>query len=98
MGLAKPTEFKSGALNGVAYVFDLKDDVLAEHYHAKDKGHITFVIKGSVQINAARMSNPWTRIGKAGDFFDLPDDQWHEIIALEDNTKILNITKGQVGY
>jgi quercetin dioxygenase-like cupin family protein len=94
MGLAKPTVYKSGILNGTVYVFDLENDVLAEHYHPKDMGHITFVVKGSVQINATKMNNPWTRVGKAGDFFDLPDDQWHEIIALEDNTKILNIQKG----
>ena len=94
MGLAKATEFKTGALLGAVYVFGLKEDVVGEHYHTKGDGHITFVLRGSVRIEGRKINNPWSRVGKAGDFFDLPDDQWHEIIALEDDTKILNIKKG----
>lgn len=98
MGLAKSTDFQSGSLVGKVYVFDLKDDVLPEHYHPKGMGHITFVIKGSIRIEGRKLVSPWAREGRAGDFFDLPDDQWHEIIALEDGTKILNIDKGEGGY
>jgi quercetin dioxygenase-like cupin family protein len=95
MGLAKPSDFKTGKLTGTVYLFDLKDDVLTEHYHAKGQGHITFVVKGSIKIESKLLEKNWERIGKAGDFFDLPDDQWHEFTALEDGTKILNIQKGE---
>jgi quercetin dioxygenase-like cupin family protein len=94
MNPPKTSEFKAGNLQGTVYLFESNGDVLSEHYHAKDEGHITFVIKGSVKIESKLLENNWERIGKIGDFFDLPDDQWHEIIALEDNTKILNIRKG----
>jgi quercetin dioxygenase-like cupin family protein len=94
MNPPKVTPFKVNQLNGNVYLFEKEGDVLAEHYHPKDDGHITFVIKGSVKIESKHLQNNWERVGNIGDFFDIPDDQWHEIIALEDNTKILNIKKG----
>lgn len=94
MNPPKTSEFKAGNLQGTVYLFESNGDVLAEHYHPKDEGHITFVIKGSVKIESKLLENNWERVGKIGDFFDLPDDQWHEITALEDDTKILNIQKG----
>jgi hypothetical protein len=36
----------------------------------------------------------WEKVGNAGDVFDVPDEQWHEIVALTDNSKILNLIKG----
>jgi len=94
MNPPKITPFEVNQLSGNVYLFESKGDVLSEHYHAKGEGHITFVIKGSVKIESKHLQNNWERIGKIGNFFDLPDDQWHEIIALEDDTKILNIKKG----
>jgi quercetin dioxygenase-like cupin family protein len=94
MNPPKITEFKAGALQGMVYLFESSGDILEEHYHPKNEGHVTFVIQGSVKIESKLLENNWTRTGKAGDFFDLPDDQWHEITALENNTKILNILKG----
>jgi quercetin dioxygenase-like cupin family protein len=94
MNPPKASEFKTGNLQGTVYLFESNGDVLSEHYHAKGEGHITFVIKGSVKIESKHLQNNWERISKIGDFLDLPDDQWHEITALEDDTKILNIQKG----
>lgn len=94
MELAIPTPFKVNQLTGAIYEYKLKGDVLAWHYHSAGDGHITFVLKGSVEIKGGNTDKPWVKIGVAGNFFDLPDQQSHEIIALEDGTKILNIKKG----
>jgi quercetin dioxygenase-like cupin family protein len=94
MAEAIPTQYQINALNGMYYDFLKKDDVLSVHYHAKGQGHITIVQLGCVSIKSLYLDQDWEKIGKAGDVFDLPDEQWHEITALEDNSKILNIKKG----
>jgi hypothetical protein len=94
MANAVPTPYKINSLIGVYYDFPKKDDILMGHYHSHGQGHITIVQSGCVAIRSIYLENDWEKIGKSGDVFDLPDEQWHEIIALEDNSKILNIQKG----
>jgi len=96
MGLATSTPFKANKLVGVVYEYKLKGDVLASHFHPAGDGHVTFVLKGAVEIKGGNLSKPWVKTGVAGAFFDLPDSQFHEIIALEDDTRILNIQKGDI--
>lgn len=94
MADAIPTAYEVNSLKGVYYDFLKKDDVLPGHYHSHGQGHITIVQLGCVAIKSLYLEQNWEKIGKAGDVFDLPDEQWHEIVALEDNSKILNIQKG----
>ena len=82
------------SLKGTRYEFPKKDDILKAHYHSKGQGHITICQSGSVLIKSVYLDSNWEKIAKVGDVCDLPDEEWHEIIALEDNTKILNIPKG----
>jgi quercetin dioxygenase-like cupin family protein len=94
MADAIPTPYGINSLTGIHYNFPKKDDILMGHYHSHGQGHITIVQSGCVAIRSLYLENDWEKIGKPGDVFDLPDEQWHEIIALEDNSKILNIQKG----
>jgi quercetin dioxygenase-like cupin family protein len=90
----KPIPYQANTLNGSGYEFLNKDDVLGPHYHSKNEGHITIVQAGQVNIKSVHLDNNWEIVAKAGDVCDLPDEEWHVITALEDNTKILNISKG----
>ena len=94
MADAIPTPYAVNSLKGVCYDFPKKDDILGRHYHSQGQGHITIVQSGCVAIKSLYLDQAWEKVGKAGDVFDLPDEQWHEIVALEDNSKILNIQKG----
>jgi hypothetical protein len=94
MADAIPTPYGVNSLIGVHYEFPKKDDVLLGHYHSHGQGHITIVQSGCVAIKSLYLDAAWEKVGRAGDVFDLPDEQWHEITALEDNSKILNINKG----
>lgn len=84
------SELKVGNLTGVVYLFEKANDVLERHFHEIGAGHITVVSSGSVKI----IGDGWEKEVKIGGVVDLPDGQSHEIIALENNTKIVNINKG----
>jgi hypothetical protein len=84
------SELRTGKLTGIVYLFEKANDVLERHFHEAGMGHITVVSSGSVKI----IGDGWEKEIKIGGVIDLPDHESHEIIALEDNTKIVNINKG----
>ena len=79
-----------GKLTGGIYDFPSVDDMLPLHQHTPETNHITIVARGSFKIHG----NGWERIIKAGDVVDWPDNDPHEFIALEENSRIVNIVKG----
>lgn len=83
--------FKAGVLTGIVYLFETDKDILERHFHEVGQGHITVVSSGSVKV----IGEGWEKEVKTGGVVDLPDGQWHEIHALENNTKIVNINKGE---
>lgn len=78
-----------GDINGVIYDFEKSGDILPEHTHDKSSVHITIVCKGSVKA----YGNGWQKNVNAGQIINFKEDQPHEIMALEDNTRIINIAK-----
>lgn len=84
------SQLKIGKLTGVVYLFEKTNDILPMHFHGAGEGHITIVSSGSVKITG----EGWEKKAQIGNVIDLPDNQSHEIVALEDNTKIVNINKG----
>ena len=84
----KPLDF--GALKGMIYDFPLVGDVLQMHTHGPLDVHITIVARGSVRMHGTG----WEKIGKAGDVVDWEPGMAHEFIALEPNTRVVNIVKG----
>lgn len=82
--------FAFGKLNGAVYDFPDAGDVLPMHRHGEADVHITVVARGSFRTHG----NGWERILKAGDVADWKPNDPHEFIALEADSRLVNIIKG----
>lgn len=78
-----------GDLKGTIYDFEVAGDVLPKHVHTEEDVHITIVARGSIKA----YSHDWERGAVAGQILDFRAGEPHEIVALEDNTRIINIVK-----
>jgi quercetin dioxygenase-like cupin family protein len=81
-----------GKLNGVIYDAPKADDILPMHTHDEGSVHITIVARGSFRVHG----DGWDMVAKAGDVLDWKPGQAHEFIALEPNSRFVNIVKGAV--
>jgi quercetin dioxygenase-like cupin family protein len=94
MSLAKPTVLNGlGDIHGAIYDFDKMGDILAKHNHTENDVHITIVARGKVKA----YSHDWELEATAGQILDFKPNEPHEIMALEDNTRIFNILKKHNG-
>jgi quercetin dioxygenase-like cupin family protein len=78
-----------GDIQGVIFDFENTGDVLSKHIHNDDNVHITIVARGKIKA----YSHDWEQEGIAGQILDFRPNEPHEIMALEDNTRIINIVK-----
>ena len=78
-----------GDISGAMYTFEKSGDVLAKHNHTEDDAHITIVARGRLKA----YSHDWSVEADAGQLLDFRPNEPHELMALEDNTRIFNITK-----
>lgn len=78
-----------GDIRGTIYDFEFAGDVLPSHVHDEFTNHITIVARGKVKV----YSDTWTREATPGQVLDFVVGEPHEIMALEDNTRIFNIIK-----
>jgi quercetin dioxygenase-like cupin family protein len=85
---AKMIEF--GSLRGTIYDANNTDDILPMHSHDEDTVHITIIARGSFKVHG----DGWEMTAKAGDVIDWKVGQAHELIALEPNSRFVNIRKG----
>jgi len=88
MLLVKPLQ-NLGDLRGAIYDFESKGDFLAKHVHTENDVHITIVARGKIKA----YSHDWEKEAVAGQILDFRPGEPHEIMALEDNTRIVNIVK-----
>ena len=72
------------------YDFPEVGDILPMHTHDEASAHITIVARGSFRA----FGNEWHRTLNSGDIVDWPAHQEHEFIALEPNSRLVNIIKG----
>lgn len=79
-----------GKLNGTIYDADGAGDILPMHTHTEADVHITIIARGSFKVHG----DGWEMIAKAGDVIDWKVGQAHELIALEPNSRFVNIRKG----
>ena len=94
MSLAKPTPLANiGDIRGTMYDFEKAGDVVAKHVHGADDVHVTIVAKGSVKA----YSHDWSIEAGPGKLIDFRVGEPHEIMALEDGTRIFNILKKHNG-
>jgi len=79
-----------GKLSGTIYDAEQIDDILPMHTHGEADVHITIVARGSFRVHG----DGWEMTAKAGDVIDWKVGQAHELIALEPNSRFVNIQKG----
>jgi quercetin dioxygenase-like cupin family protein len=78
-----------GDIKGTIYDFEKSGDVLEKHNHTEDNVHITIVARGKIKA----YSHDWSIEATPGQILDFRPGEPHEIMALEDNTRIFNIVK-----
>lgn len=78
-----------GDIQGVIYDFESVGDILEKHNHTEDTVHITIVARGKIKA----YSHDWEIEATAGQLLDFRPNEPHELMALEDNTRIFNIVK-----
>ena len=88
MLLAKPLE-GIGDIRGTLYDFEKSGDTLPKHNHTNNDAHITIVARGKLKA----YSHDWEKVAVAGQLLDFRSGEPHELMALEDNTRIFNIVK-----
>jgi len=81
-----------GGLRMGVYDFEKVGDILPKHNHNEDTAHITIVARGKLKA----YSHDWEMEATAGQLLDFPAGQPHELMAMEDNTRIFNIIKNPV--
>ena len=80
-----------GKLQGTIYDFPEVNDTLRMHSHTEQDVHITIISRGSFRTHNGK---DWDITIKAGDIVDFEPNEQHEFIALEPNSRIVNIIKG----
>jgi len=88
MLLTKPLK-NLGDIKGTIYDFEKIGDILPKHIHTENDVHITIVAKGKLKA----YSHDWEQEAVAGQILDFRVGEPHELMALEDNTRIFNIVK-----
>ena len=78
-----------GKLKVTIYDAPIVDDILPMHSHEEKDLHITIVARGSFRVHG----EGWEMVAKSGDVIDWKAGQSHELIALEPNSRFINILK-----
>ena len=82
-------KFSTGDLNGTIYDFQFVNDILPEHEHDETNVHVTVVCRGKIKA----YNKIWSQEAVAGQIINFKVGEPHEIMALENNTRIINIVK-----
>jgi len=83
-----------GDIRGSMYDFEKTGDILPKHNHDDNTVHITIVAKGKLKA----YSHDWEMEAVAGQLLDFRPNEPHELMALEDGTRIFNIIKKLGGH
>jgi quercetin dioxygenase-like cupin family protein len=81
--------FQFGNIAGSVYDFEEPGDVLPMHVHDETNVHMTVVARGSFKAHG----NGWERELACGSVVDWEAHDPHEFIALEPNSRLVNIQK-----
>lgn len=83
-----------GDIRGAIYDFQSAGDILGKHNHDENTVHITIVARGKIKA----YSHDWEKEAVAGQIIDFRAGEPHELMALEDGTRIINIIKKHGGF
>ena len=91
----KAERIKYGSATIVVYDFAEPTECIPMHNHLSDleTNHISIVVKGSFICKGSG----WQMKVKAGDIVSFDPDQWHEFIAAEKDSKLINVITGPIG-
>lgn len=78
-----------GNLQVKVFDFPETDDTLPMHNHDEESIHITIVARGAFRL----YGDGWEIIAKSGDVIDWEVGKRHEFVALEPNSRCVNILK-----
>ncbi len=78
-----------GDIHGAIYDFEKAGDIVEKHTHSDFDAHITIVARGKLKA----YSHDWEKEAVAGQVFDFAPGEPHELMALEDGTRIFNLIK-----
>lgn len=88
--MMKTTRIEFGSLTGTVYDFEVVGDTLPMHTHIDENAHISVVARGSFKAHG----DGWQRTLATGNVIDWPPNYAHEFIALEPDSRLVNIIKG----
>ena len=83
------TPLSLGKLTGTIYDFDNVGDELEKHVHDETTIHISIVARGRLKV----FGDGWETEANTGAVLDWSVGQWHGFIALEPDTRLVNIVK-----
>jgi quercetin dioxygenase-like cupin family protein len=87
----KATLLTEYGVDGVIYDYEVAGELLEDHIHDELHNHITIIARGSFRVTGhASLAG---EIYKVGDVIDWPPNVTHGFIALEDNSRMVQITK-----
>jgi quercetin dioxygenase-like cupin family protein len=78
-----------GDIRGAIYDFEKAGDIVPKHNHDEFTVHVTIVARGRLKA----YSHDWEKEATAGQIIDFRPGEPHELMALEDNTRIINLLK-----
>ena len=81
-----------GKLTGTIYDFENVGDELPLHVHGEQDIHISILARG--KLKAFGPEGTWETEVSEGAILDWEPGQWHGFIALEPNTRLVNVIKG----
>lgn len=79
---------KLGQLDVRIYDMDLGDRI-PNHSHGEKDSHILVCARGSVRI----ITPEWEKILNTGDVIEFFPLQKHEIVSMQDNSRVVNVVK-----
>ena len=79
-----------GTLSATTYDFDDVGDELPRHTHDDQTVHVSIVARGAFKV----FGDGWEQEYRAGAFLDWEPGVYHGFIALEPNSRLINIVKG----
>ena len=84
--------YTAGKLSGAVYAFEAAGDELAPHVHDRASNHITIVMNGSFKCTGNKLIDG--KVLATGCVVDWPEGEPHGFVALEPNSRMLQIVKG----